>query len=246
MAYANSRGHENVPAVLWPDSELSLKRPVPARAPVCATAHGQVGYSWTLARPSGTSPWDDWWIDPFTPAPGSGREPNGSLNAIRAKDNDRLGMERESESERNDDGPEPFDKTRFIESSARDLKHDRDDLRLGGLDLEAVHEKEHVHGHEADAFVPIQEGVVFYEAETVACGKGGQVSFGFEAPAMPGPSEGRLEEAIIPHAKQSTVFPYLIVVGGLDDRAGQPIRFTHGGYLASSRRALRYFVAVRS
>jgi hypothetical protein len=80
-----------------------------------------------------------------------------TLLAIRAEPQQQFELERTLEREGYDYGPEPLSKTRFVEGPAGDLEHDRDDLRLGSLNLEAIHEKEHVHGHKADAFVPVQE-----------------------------------------------------------------------------------------
>jgi len=42
------------------------------------------------------------------------------------------------------------------------------------------------------------------------------------------------------------VLLHLIVMGSLEYRTGKPSRFVHERYLANSRRALRYLLAVRS
>ena len=39
--------------------------------------------------------------------------------------------------------------------------------------VEAIHEKEHVHGDKADAFVPIREWMALDETKPVTCGEGG-------------------------------------------------------------------------
>ena len=63
---------------------------------------------------------------------------------------------------------------------------------------------------------------------------------------MSGPGKGRLEEAIVSYSEQSPVLLHLIVMGSFKYRTGKPSGFVHERYLANSRRALRYLLAVRS
>lgn len=151
-----------------------------------------------------------------------------------------------SEFERNDNGLKPLDQTGLIKGPVSDLQHDSDDLRFRCLDLKSVDEQEHVHGHKPDSLVSVQERVVLDETEAVAGGEGVEVGSGIEAPAVLWPGKSRLKEAVIPDSEKSTMLLDLIMMGGFNHRAGKPSRLVHDSYLASSRRALRYLLAVRS
>jgi len=83
--------------------------------------------------------------------------------------------EETSERKGNDNRSEPFGETGLIKSSVGDLKHHRNDFRLGGLDFKTVQEKEHVHGHKTNSLVPVQERVVFDEAEAITGSEGAEV-----------------------------------------------------------------------
>ena len=126
------------------------------------------------------------------------------------------------------------------------MKHYSDDFRLGGLDLKSVHEKDHVHGHKTNPFVPVLEWVVLHEAEALTSSQGAEVGERLKTPPMSGAGKGRLEEAIVSDSWQSPVLLHLIVMGSLKYQTGKPSRFVHERYLANSRRAFRYLLAVRS
>ena len=156
------------------------------------------------------------------------------------------GSDEASEFERNDNGSKPLDQAGLIKGPVCDLEHDGDDLRLRCLDLKTVDEQKHVHGHKTDSLVSVEERVVLDEAEAVASGEGVEVGFWIEAPAVSWPGKSRLKEAVVAHSEKSTMLLDLIVMGRFHHRAGKPGRFLHEYYLASSRRALRYLLAVRS
>lgn len=110
-----------------------------------------------------------------------------------------------------------------------------------------VQDEEHVGGDKADAFVAIDERVVPDEAESVGGREVGEVRAGFVPPSMSGPSDGRVQEAFISETRLPAVGPDLIGMRCLDGGTWDPGWFlTSRRHLASSRRAFRYLLAVRS
>jgi hypothetical protein len=111
----------------------------------------------------------------------------------------------------------------------------------------AVEDEEHVGRDEADTLVPIEERVVLDESVSVGGGKGGKIGIRFVPPSILGASDGGVQQAFIAKAKLPSMGPDLICVSGLDGGTWDPSRFlTSRSHLASSRKALRYLLAVRS
>jgi hypothetical protein len=110
-----------------------------------------------------------------------------------------------------------------------------------------VEDEEDVGGDQADALIPIDERVVLEESVSVGGGEGGKVGIRFVPPSILGASDGGLQEALSAEAESSPMGPDLIRMSGLDCGAWDPGWFpTSRCHLASSRRALRYLLAVRS
>jgi len=110
-----------------------------------------------------------------------------------------------------------------------------------------VEDEEHVGGDEADALVPIDERVVLDESVSVGGGEGGKIGIRFVPPSILGASDGGVQQAFIAKAKLPSMGPDLIRMSGLDCGTWDPRWFlTSRFHLASSRKALRYLLAVRS
>ena len=110
-----------------------------------------------------------------------------------------------------------------------------------------VEDEEHVGGDEADALIPIEERVVLDESVSVGGGEACKIGIRFVPPSILGTSDGGVQQAFIAKAKLPSVGPDLIRMSGLDCGTWDPRWFlTSRFHLASSRKALRYLLAVRS
>ena len=110
-----------------------------------------------------------------------------------------------------------------------------------------VEEEEHVGSDKPDAFIPIYERVVLDKAEPVGGRMVGKVGIGFVSPSMLGSSDGGLQQALISETRLPAVGTDLIGMRCLNGGTWNPGRCSRDCcHLASSRRALRYLLAVRS
>lgn len=110
-----------------------------------------------------------------------------------------------------------------------------------------VEDEEHVGGDEADALIPIDERVVLDKSVSVGGGEGGKFGIRLVPPSILGASDGGVQQAFIAKAKLPSVGPDLIRMSGLDCGTWDPRwLLTNCVHLASSRKALRYLLAVRS
>ena len=110
-----------------------------------------------------------------------------------------------------------------------------------------VEDEEHVDGDEANAPISIDERVVPDASVSVGSGEGGKIESRFVPPSILGASDGGVQQAVIAKAKLPSVGPDLIPMNGLDCGTWDPRWFlTSRCHLASSRKALRYLLAVCS
>lgn len=143
-------------------------------------------------------------------------------------------------SARDDVFPEPGSEAQLVEVAARQGEDGTYDLFFGGIDAKPVQPEEQIHGLEGHALVAVDKGVVLGDAEAVCRGQRREIGLGIVTKSISGALEGGLQESAIPKAVGSAMSLNLVRMDGENMRDNEPTRF---GHLASSRIALRYFLA---
>jgi hypothetical protein len=87
----------------------------------------------------------------------------------------RNALSQGGESARRDVLTEPGSETGLIEVSTRQRQDHGNDLLLGGFNAEAIQAEKEIHGLEGDAFVPINEGMVIGQTESICGSESGKV-----------------------------------------------------------------------
>src|SRR5687768_4989003 len=96
--------------------------------------------------------------------------------------------------------------------------------------------------------------MVGHEAVSVSSSQGGEIDRVIVRPLVGRPGESGFERVRVANARQSTMLPQLIEVYRIHDNPFDPARLapetfrawsSGAAYFASSRRALRYFLAAR-
>ena len=111
------------------------------------------------------------------------------------------------------------------------------------LNWESVEAEEHVHGLEGQALVPVQEGVVLSEPNTIGCCEIKDIGLGLLMETISGSVQLRVEKTLISQSKGSAMLSNLAPMDSSDHVGIEPPRLLH---LASSRMALRYCLAPSS
>src|SRR5688500_11455217 len=136
----------------------------------------------------------------------------------------------------------------------RSSDHGGDDLRLFSFDLITVQSHEDCHCKECTSFVAVAVRMVRHETESVRSSQSGEINRVIVRPLVARPGESGFERVLVANARQSTMLPQLIEVYCIHDNPFDPARLPLGtlrawrsgaAYLASSRRAFRYFLAAR-
>ena len=136
--------------------------------------------------------------------------------------------------------PEPGSEAQLVEVAARQGENGTDDLFLRGVDTEPVQSQEQIHGLEGHTLVAVDKGVVLGNAEAVCGSQRRKLGFGLVMESTSGALKGRRQEPTIPKTEGSAVSLNLIRVDRENVGNNEPPRL---GHLASSRIALRYFLA---
>ena len=136
--------------------------------------------------------------------------------------------------------PKPGGEARLVEVAARQGEDGTDDLFFRGVDTEPVQSQEQIHGLEGHTLVAVDKGVVLGNAEAVGCSQRRKLGFALVMESISGALKGRLQEPTVPKTEGSAVSLNLIRVDRENMGNNEPTRF---GHLASSRIALRYFLA---
>jgi hypothetical protein len=144
--------------------------------------------------------------------------------------------ELEGRSARSDVLTKPGSKIGLIQLSAGERENQCDDLFLRGFNAEAVQPEEEIHGLEGDALVPVNEGMVVGETESIGCSKGRKIRVRVVVKPVSRTFDGRLQETPVPESKGPAVSLDLIRMDGEDVYESEPTGFDH---FASSRMALR-------
>src|SRR5262245_32102730 len=126
-------------------------------------------------------------------------------------------------------------------------QHRRDHVGVGGLELIAVETEEGGHGEEADPLVAVTVRMIPHQVEAVCGGQGRDVRGTSVRPLLTWSRQGRFERVLVAHRGKTAMLAKLVGVDGVDDGSTEPGRFSSPpghAYFASSRSALRYFLAV--
>ena len=141
--------------------------------------------------------------------------------------------------------PEPLSERWLIELPAGEGQDDCDDLFLRRIDPKAVQPEKEVHRLEGDALVAIQKGMVARESESVRSCERREVRLGLVAKQVARAFQRRVQQSPISNSERAAVGLDLIRVYAEHVDRGDPAWFGRSWFrhLASSRIALRYFLA---
>ena len=132
------------------------------------------------------------------------------------------------------------------------IRHREDlgnDLGIRAREVIAIQIEKRHHGQKSDALVAVTVRVIPNQAKGVGCRERRQSRPAGMLPFLLGTGQCGFERALVTSPGQAAVFAQLVVVNGVNDETTEPpglgASWGHA-YFASSRRALRYFLAARA